>query len=297
MTEAEIQSARRTSRRAFLRRAFWGTGALGGGAAAYGFGIAPYRPVLERVEAPIRDLPDAFEGFTIAHLSDLHVQPRFPAACLAPAIALVNRAKPDMIALTGDYINRYAAEQGRYMARCIDAVAPLRARDGVFAVFGNHDFPYPPADPAREPWERAGIVPLLDEAVPVRRGGAALWLVGYRSFLQRPVWPLHLLGQTPGDAVRIVLWHEPDRAAEIASGGAALQLSGHTHGGQVALPGLGPLVLPAGGRRYPRGLYPVGGMLLYVTRGVGLLPPLIRLNCPPEVTLLTLRRASPPPGR
>lgn len=119
-----------------------------------------------------------------------------------------------------------------------------------------------------------------------------MYLVGLRSFLQRPVDPAATLARTPVDSVRIVLWHEPDRAIECAAAGASLQLSGHTHGGQVVLPLIGPPVLPSGGRKYPSGLYQVEEMPLYVTRGVGLLNPRIRWNCPPEVTLITLRARS-----
>jgi predicted MPP superfamily phosphohydrolase len=116
--------------------------------------------------------------------------------------------------------------------------------------------------------------------------------VGMRSAISRPVSPVSVLAQAPSGACRIALWHEPDRAPEVQRGGASLLLCGHTHGGQLALPGLGPLRLPVLGQRYPGGLYWLGPMPLYVTRGLGVLPPRLRFCCPPEVTLLTLRRAA-----
>jgi len=176
------------------------------------------------------------------------------------------------------------------MRACAAALAPLTAIAPVYAIFGNHDYPPPPLDPSSLPWQTARIHTLSDEIVPLRRDDDTLYLIGLRSFIQRPVTPADILNRTPSGSVRIVLWHEPDRAEECALAGAALQLSGHTHGGQVVIPLVGPPLLPAGGRKYPSGLFHVSGMPLYVTRGVGLLSPRVRFNCPPEVTEITLRR-------
>ena len=279
------------TRRAWIRRAFWGAGGAGG-LLAYAAGWEPFRPVLEKVEVALPRLPPALDGLTIAHLSDLHVQPGFPAVRLRPIVDSVNALRPDLIALTGDYVNdSYRQENGEHLRAGLEQLAGLRAPLGVFASFGNHDFPPPPADPPRRFWEAAGIIPLLDETITLRRGGARLYVTGLRSALVRPTWPGLYLARVPAEGVRLLLWHEPDRAEEAAQAGADLMLSGHTHGGQVRLPFAGPLVLPPQGRRYPAGLYEIGGMPLYVTRGIGMLPPLVRLNCPPEITLLTLRRS------
>ena len=249
--------------------------------------------VLEHVTVPIADLPPAFDGFRIAQLTDLHVQPGFPRERLRPAIELAMAERPDLIALTGDYVYDKAGHLYQYLEEVAATLSVLKAPYGTFAIFGNHDFPEPPADPPDAPWRAAGIRVLNDAVAEIKRGGTSLFLVGLRSFIKRPVDVAATLRLAPPDAVRIVLWHEPDRAHECAEAGASLQLSGHTHGGQVVLPVLGPPVLPPGGRIYPAGLNRVGEMPLYVSRGVGVLPPRLRLNCPPEVTLLTLaRRAS-----
>lgn len=250
-------------------------------------------PVLERVAITLPDLPLAFDGVTVALLADLHVCPSFPAENLAPALALVQAAKPDLLLLAGDYVSAREGEYLTDMGACAQALSPIAhaARLGAYACFGNHDFPPPPADPPRKLWLREGIVPLLDERVAIRSEKAQLWLIGLRSSLSRPVDTNRALQSSIGaTTARIVLWHEPDNAERAARGGASLQLSGHTHGGQVVVPGLGPLRLPQAGRRYPAGLVWVKGMPLYTTRGVGALPPRLRLNCPPEVTLITLRR-------
>lgn len=281
------------SRRRFLRRLL-ATGSLGAAGLVYPVLWEPNHPQVERVTVPIVNLPPAFDGMRIAALSDLHVQPLFPASRLDPALRLVEQERPDMICLLGDYVNYQDTGKAAQMQACAQALSQLRAPLGVFASFGNHDFPIPPADPPRLLWQEAGMTPLADDVAEVSRGGERIFVAGLRSALQRPVAPQDTLGRVPWDATKIVLWHEPDSAALCAASGAHLMLSGHTHGGQVRVPGLG-LRLPAGGRLFPSGLFHIGGppgttLKLYVTRGVGLLPPMVRINCPPEVTLLTLRR-------
>ncbi len=275
------------TRRALAR----GLGALGGGAL-----VAlsePYRPVLTEAEVILPDLPPAFDGLRVLQLSDLHIQRTFPVEALAPALRLAESARPDLLVLTGDYC--WDAEMGnaQTLEACASALQSL-ARTcplGAFCVFGNHDFPPPPADPERGPWEDAGIRPLLDQAVEVRRGNESIWLVGLRSSLVRPVSPMSVLSQVPSRAFKLALWHEPDRAAEAAQAGADLLLCGHTHGGQIVVPGVGPLRLPALGQKFPGGLYRIGNMPLFVTRGLGVLPPRLRFCCPPEVSVLVLRRS------
>jgi predicted MPP superfamily phosphohydrolase len=285
----QIPRLRSFSRRRFLFGLGGGTLAVGGlGHAAW---YEPTHPVIERVTIPVAKLPPPFDGFRIALLSDLHVQPAFPAERLLPAVELVRQERPDLIALLGDYVNGMEHDNLGHMEACARAIGSLSAPYGVFAIFGNHDFPAPPADPPETLWRDVGIEPLLESTAEVKRFGASIFLVGLRSSISRPVVPQWGLERAPSDAVRILLWHEPDGAPVAAAAGASLQFSGHTHGGQVILPFIGPPLLPVGGRRYPSGLYRVGGMPLYVTRGVGLLPPMLRINCPPEVTIVTLRPA------
>ncbi len=268
----------------------WGgaTVAASGGAIAYASLYEPFHPVLERVDIPIRNLPKSFDKLRVALLSDLHIQPDFPAKHLTTALALVDKVKPDLILLLGDYINDQEPNKLHWINECVNMLRPLNAPLGVYTIFGNHDFPPPPDDPIMEPWQEIGVQPLCNLAAEVIRGTDSIYLCGLRSTLVRPVYPEDLLMQTPDKSVRIIMWHEPDRARESAVLGGSLQLSGHTHGGQVVVPGFGPPILPLGGKRYPSGLFNVDGMPLYVTRGVGLLPPMVRLNCPPEVTLMTL---------
>ena len=274
----------------------------GGGTLAYGAFWEPYHPYLTNITVPIKNLPPAFDGLRIAHLSDLHIQPAFPAERLAPALDLVRKAAPDLVVLTGDYVWGEAPDPDTHMKACADRCGQMTgwARYGVYASFGNHDYPEPPGEPPVQFWHEAGIQTLQDTIIPLTQNGQTIYLAGLPSFTMRPVSPAEVLKNAPDGAVKIVLWHEPDRAEECARAGASLQLSGHTHGGQVRLPFIGAPILPPGGRRYPMGLYQVNSsqingnpaetMPLYVTRGVGMLLPWVRFCCPPEVTVVTLAR-------
>ena len=287
------------TRRQWIKRAVKrGTFAIGGSVTGYAALWEPYHPHAAHVSVPIPNLPPAFDGFRIAQMSDLHIQPAFPAERLAPALELVRQAAPDLVVLTGDFIWDQAPSPDKYMKNCADACRPLTqwAKMGVYASFGNHDYPQPPQEPPAHLWHEVGIQTLQDSIVALKRNGQTIYLAGLRSFTVRPVSPAPVLQTAPEGAVKIVLWHEPDRAEECARAGASLQLSGHTHGGQVRVPFVGPPILPPNGRRYPMGLYQVPGnpgenaMPLYVTRGVGLLMPWVRFCCPPEVSIVTLVR-------
>jgi hypothetical protein len=278
---------KRLARRTFLRRLGWGVGGLAG----YGLLLEPSIPLVSHLTISLAELPPAFDGFTIAALSDMHIQRFFPAIRLQPAISAVQRAKPDMIVLLGDYTN----SPNRHLDSCTAALSELTAPQGVYAIFGNHDYPDPPHNPPLLGWKDAKIQTIIEDVTEVWKGNERIFLIGLHSAICRPTAPADLLRRTPDGSTRIVLWHEPDWAFMSAAAGASLQLSGHTHGGQVCIPGKGPILLPSLGRKYPSGLYQVGEgerpspMPLYVTRGIGVLPPYVRFCCPPEVTFITLR--------
>lgn len=286
--KSDTPDERRKRRRRFLSGLGWTIGGLVG----YGLFGEPNLPRVEHVTVPLPNLPPTFDGFRIALLSDLHVQPLFPTSRLGPAFDAVRRENPDLILLLGDYTNNSLKEWRQYQEECAAACAALKAPSGVFASFGNHDYDEQDGiEPPPRPWKESGIHPLNDEVTEVSRGGERIFLVGLKSALMRPTTPARHLPFLPKDATKIVMWHEPDKAHETAEWGGSLQLSGHTHGGQVRIPFGGPILLPALGRLYSSGLYYAHGMPLYVTRGVGVLAPYIRFCCPPEVTLMTLRRA------
>jgi predicted MPP superfamily phosphohydrolase len=241
------------------------------------------RLAFEHVTVPIADLPPALDGFTIIQLSDFHLGAPFTVANLQRAVAWTRRQQPDLVALTGDFVNY--TDDVPLLRECLQGIS---ARHGVYAILGNHDY-WTDIAVVEQAFARHGIEVLRNEQRRIEVGNSRLYLVGVDCVWERQHDLDLALGSIPADATVVVLAHEPDIADEIARYGAALQLSGHTHAGHIALPGLGPLFLPRHGFRYFQGLQRIGRMWLYVSRGLGGAP--VRLGCPPEATVLTLRAA------
>jgi predicted MPP superfamily phosphohydrolase len=281
------------SRRAFLRGAL-GTGlAITAGAcgATYMLALEPGWLAVEQVTVLIRGLPRALDGLRMAHLSDLHWGYYTGQREVRAAATAAKTLSPDLILLTGDFVLGSA----QYARPCAQELAALQAPLGVFAIPGNHDYWTDIGLVAAE-LRAAGLDLLRNESRRLVIGESRLWLAGVDD-----VWEGHddldatLDGVPLGEPV-LLLVHEPDFADQAAQSPhrILLQLSGHSHGGQVILPWLGPPVLPPLGRRYPAGLQRVPGssLQIYTNRGIGVTAPPVRLNCRPEVTLLTLTGAS-----
>jgi predicted MPP superfamily phosphohydrolase len=276
------------SRRTFLRGGVFGVSALASltfyetYAARY---VNPYQPQLEQVSIPLPPGHDVLAGLRIGFVTDTHAGPFIGAEDVARATSLLAAQRPDLILFGGDY----ASESSRYLAAVVDAFAALAgaAPLGAYAVLGNHDFTVGRRRVA-EALTDAGIPLLRNELAPVAFGGDELWIAGIDETLVGDPRPVETLGRAPEGAAKLALWHEPQFAEITASRGAFAQLSGHTHGGQVRLPGIGPVGLPVHGKRYVIGLNHAAGMPIYTSRGVGVYRPPVRFNCPPEVTLITL---------
>jgi predicted MPP superfamily phosphohydrolase len=190
-----------------------------------------------------------------------------------------------VIALTGDLVN----SSWHYIEPCSEILKRFQAALGVYAVLGNHDYWVGFLNLMIRSVAAAGVRLLRNEAVPLTRGSSTLYLVGIDDLWLRLANIRQALETVPGNACKIALMHEPDFADIAAQAEIDLQLSGHSHGGQVRVPGIGPLILPRYGEKYPMGFYRVGNFTrLYTNRGVGVLPPGVRFNCPPEITLITL---------
>jgi predicted MPP superfamily phosphohydrolase len=275
------------ARRSLPSRIFWFTlGTLTHTVARFWFNPTQYMPIVERVRVPIADLPSALDGLTIAHLSDFHCGPQVHASSVRRAAQMAQALKPDLIALTGDFVQRNV----EYAGQCAEALSILHAPLGVHAVLGNHDY-WKDERKVAAALRRKGLAPLRNEARRVCRNGSPLYIVGvddvrfHRADLDRAVRAV------PPGAPKIVLVHEPDFADFAHADNILLQLSGHSHGGQIRLPHLGAPLLPSLGRKYPMGLRRTPrGVWVYTTRGIGVATPPVRLNCPPEVSLLTLTR-------
>lgn len=247
--------------------------------------INPYAPQLDRISLTLPPGHDELAGLRIGFLSDTHVGPFITGEDLAKATKLLAEAHPDLVLFGGDYIS----ESPRHIesaARVLSALAK-QARLGGIAVLGNHDYAN---DPERivAALEAGGIIVLRNQAQPVETGHGTLWIAGVEEALLAKADPDATFAQIPDGAAVLALWHEPACAERTACLGAFAQLSGHSHGGQVRIPRLGPIGLPPGGKPHVIGLTDANGMPVYTSRGVGVYRPPVRLNCPPEVTLITL---------
>jgi uncharacterized protein len=282
------------TRRKFLYAG--GLAAAGAGVAgAVGF-IESDRPQVSRIDIRLRRLPQEFDGFTIAQLSDFHYEDHFSAMPIRKGVELVNGLRPDLIVLTGDFVTvpmvqyhrgnayRFAKNAGP----CAEILSKLRAPAGTFAALGNHDGASDPSYVVRA-LQGHGIPVLMNRSLPLERGKARIWLAGIDDVLEGRPDLGAALRHIPSEEITILLAHEPDFADQLVFAPVDLQLAGHSHGGQIWVPGIGAPWLPPLARKYPRGLYNVGKLTLYTNLGIGTIRVPVRLNCPPEVTLITLR--------
>jgi uncharacterized protein len=258
--------------------------------------IEPHHPQLRRVDIGLRRLPQEFDGFTIAQLSDFHYDPHFCVIPITAAIKVVNGLTPDLIALTGDFVtvplgagdSERRPEAARDAQPCARLLGELRAKLGSVAVLGNHDYFSDPEE-VTAALQASGIRVLRNGAFPVERNKAVLWLAGVDDALGGAADLKQTLRQIPSGDATILMCHEPDFADEAAGYEIDVQLSGHSHGGQIRLPLIGPPFLPPMGKKYPWGLRQIRNMMLYTNCGIGTIRLPVRWNCPPEITLLTLR--------
>ena len=257
------------SRRTFLRaalHAFVGSGLASGGTYYYSTRIEPQWPQVERVSIPLRGLSSGLEGFTIVQMSDFHLSPPHTTSELVlHTVTMANRLDADLVVLTGDYV----LEHVDAIFELAPVLARLNARYGVYAIVGNHDI-WTDVDVVKQGLREAGLPVLLNEGVDFSVNGARLFLAGLDdAWSGTPNLDLALARARSDDPV-ILLMHEPDVADTYAQDGrVALQLSGHSHGGQVRMPGMGAIILPQYGRKYDQGLYQVQDMMLYTNRGIG----------------------------
>jgi predicted MPP superfamily phosphohydrolase len=278
------------SRRGFLKAA--GKLAVGGCVAAAG-GLAGYQYSLrietewlaiEKVQVPLKELKPALEGLKIVQLSDIHLHPFTQIGFVQKAVATANALQPDLMVVTGDYVLQSADS----IFELAPVLTSLNARYGVFTILGNHDL-WADAEVVRAGLREVGLPVLRNEGLALDIGGEAIYLAGVDDgWSGQPDLNVALVNR-PADVPTILLAHEPDLADSFSlDGRVSLQLSGHSHGGQVRLPGIGAPLLPYLGRKYDQGLYKVNGMWLYTNRGIGVIGPPVRFNCRPEVTEMTL---------
>jgi len=282
---------KRRTRRAFLQRmlaAGLGLGLAGVGCGSYARLLEPRWFDVEEVTVPLMRLPQSLDGLTVGLLSDLHLGPYLGAPELAYAVEMVQRLRPQLVVISGDFVSRGSEWQ---RAEMLSPLGALRAPLGVFAVLGNHDH-WTNATWVAAAVQRQGITVLSNSARRLSDAGQGLWLVGVDDIWVGAEDLPRALAGVPDRACRLLLVHEPDFADKAARWALDLQLSGHSHGGQVRLPLLGAPLLPLWGQKYPIGLQRAGDTWVYTNRGLGVIEPPVRFNCRPEVTRLTLRKAN-----
>jgi hypothetical protein len=282
------------------RRRFLLAGACAGaGLALYGGEIERHWTEITRHDVFLPGLRDAFDGFRIAQLSDIHLDEFTEPFFLRDAVSRINSMNPDVVFLTGDYVTSGIAPKKFAIGaawQCANILNHLQCRQR-YAILGNHDILVGEKQ-VTEAFRANGMPVLKNGYLPVERAGSRFWLAGLDDAMCGQPNPDAAIPASirniPNEPI-VLLCHEPDYAdqllAQPAGRSVALMLSGHTHGGQIRLPLVGPLFLPGLGRKYLEGWFRFGGLQLYVNRGLGTVGTPFRFDCPPEITLLTLRPA------
>jgi predicted MPP superfamily phosphohydrolase len=249
-------------------------------------------------QVPVTGLSASFAGLRLIQLTDFHCSRRVPPSYLAEAVDLALAQAPDLIALTGDFIHngfKYVPSVARILGR-------LKAPEGVFAVLGNHDFSVRNALGMRrhrhlhrvmgDALQDHGIRVLRNETIRLVRGHNSLQITGVEDLWSRVCDVEQAYAGSEEAAPRLVLAHNPCTIDYLDGRRCDLMLSGHTHGGQINLPGVGRVTLSRQGRRFAAGMYHIGDHCLYVNKGVGF-GFRVRYNVRPEVALFTLHSKEP----
>ncbi len=256
----------------------------------YIFHIEPNWWQVNNVTVTLPHLSKEFDRYRIVQLSDLHMDSWMTPERLSRVVELANQQKADLAVITGDYVTMHHATYGPLLT---PVLAKLKAIDGAIGILGNHDYYWDSTDNMAPFIEKAGVVMLQNQVHTIRRGSAQLNIAGVKDIWTHQAQIDRMLTETlaalPNVGANIMLAHEPEFVEKVARTELFdLQISGHSHGGQVRIPFL-PSILPPMVGDYPMGLYQVRNMLQFTSRGVGTVPPRARFNCRPEIVVLELR--------
>lgn len=280
------------TRRKFLRRVKQvgvGLFAVSGATVGYGFYEASQIRI-RRQSIVVPNLPRGFDGTVVAVLTDLHHGPFVSLDFVRRAVALANSLSPDLFALLGDFAHK-GTHTHEQLPPCMSELANLSAPLGTFAVPGNHDMGKGGAIYREVMAATPQVADLTNRAVPITRNGETLWVAGVDDLWWGKPDLAAALRHVPPGAATLLLCHNPDFAELSPDPRVGLMLSGHTHGGQAYLPGIGAVWLPSRyGSKYCSGLVRGPASQVFVSRGLGEAGVPLRLNCPPEINLLTLTR-------
>ena len=252
----------------------------------YGSKIEPNWIEVVSINLTIPNLGSAFNNFKIVQISDIHSNYFLPESRLNKIVKLINQQESDAIAITGDFITKGRRFNDRFL---ISKLSQLEAKVGIVSVFGNHDHWKSKINRLKQILVQSQIYNLDNQVYLVERGTQQLALAG----IDDPYWGepdlQQVITQLPFDVPAILLVHEPDYIEKSAlTHRFALQLSGHSHGGQIKIPFLDPLILPKGGKKYFAGLNQVEDTIAYTNRGLGMTSLPFRFGSRPEITVFTL---------
>lgn len=235
-----------------------------------------------RPRVAIPGLPAAFQGLRVCQITDVHHGPFLAIEHVHESVQLALEQKPDVFVLTGDLSHKKEWS----VPPVWDAMAPLEAPLGTWGVMGNHDW-WHGIDASLEGARRAKVGMLDNRAVPIVRGGERLWLAGVGDLWADEQDLTGALAQVPTDEPVILLTHNPDYADEMRDKRVKLMLAGHSHGGQVCAPLIGPLTVP-NKAKYTAGLVRTAASQIYISRGIGMSAVPFRFNCRPELPVFEL---------
>jgi predicted MPP superfamily phosphohydrolase len=265
-------------------------GVLVAGGALWSSVIEPASPIVETVRLKLPRLTPAFFGLRIAQISDIHMGGWMNSERLSHVVELTEKEHPDILLLTGDFLigREFDSDSEEQLQEIINTLSPLTKKIPSFGILGNHDY-WTDANAVREMLRSCNVTELTNSVFTLSRGSELLHLCGIDDVWEGQVHLDEVLNRLEDTSAAILLAHEPDFADVSAETNRFdLQVSGHSHGGQIVLPFFGPPILPYLGQKYPSGLYQVGNMLQYTNRGVGMARLPVRLNCPPEITVFVL---------
>ncbi len=298
--EQPTKAGFRLTRRGFIRLCVLG---ILGVAAGRGFFNSRY-PELSRLDVSLKGLPAMFDGMKVGLITDIHAGPLVPQDLIRKGVDLLLAVRPDLMLLAGDFVSgatkilwtTYGGFKQHHCDYCMQELGRLRAPLGTFAVLGNHDFwsGKEVAEKIAKDLGAIGVHVLRNESVSLKRRDQSIHLVGVDDYWESSFDLERALEGLPKNFFRILLSHNPDVNERIDAIRERIDLvvAGHTHGGQVVLPFVGAPYLPSPfGQKYRAGLVRDGDRQTYVSRGLGVFFAPIRLNCPPEVTVLTLRKS------
>ena len=260
---------------------------LAGSATVYGFYSARKGPFIIKHDIYLKNLPDAFENFSIAQISDLHVGPTIKRPYVEDVLEKISRLNPDLIAVTGDLVDGSVKYLKSELQPLKDMIAPY----GTFFVTGNHEY-YSGVDQWLDETDRLGMKNLINSNELISKAGDQIAIAGITDLRAHQIKPAHrsdpelALHSVPEDITKIVLAHQPNSIHSVHETGADLQLSGHTHGGQFW-----PFTYPVKMTHpYIAGLHDHQGTQIYVNRGTGYWGPPLRIGVPAEITLIRLKK-------